>query len=330
MLFSQREHLLHYMLKGHVHLSKKDYGFFNNLQYIIKNNSRVTSNQNKLFDKLIVKYQRQLKKLGYNIQDLQALEWNASLVESAQEFLQATVFMLGDNICIKAPFDSKFVSKFRNEEDNLFLWNKATKLYIAPYSTHSLKLAKTAVEKFFKDVKYCSSINATLSDLEQYCASDWTPTLRKINGRFYVTAINHYLFQAIKDIELNDDPKTLYELSQHGITISEDIKNQDPLRVFSSSYYVGCDLSDFDNIVKWLNLLNVKHVFTSREIIYNKQISNEIKLKLLDKGITCNVVDVDDKPGVLIRSSNFYNSNINSKKISKMINLTNSRPVDVR
>jgi len=69
----KREHLLHYMMKGHVHLSKKDYGFFNNLTYIIKDKNQVTSNQNKLFDKLILKYQRQLRKLGHNIEKLNQL-----------------------------------------------------------------------------------------------------------------------------------------------------------------------------------------------------------------------------------------------------------------
>ena len=60
-MMQKKEHLLHYMMKGHVHLSKKDYGFFNNLSYIIREKNQVTSNQNKLFDKLILKYQRQLR-----------------------------------------------------------------------------------------------------------------------------------------------------------------------------------------------------------------------------------------------------------------------------
>ena len=64
MILTSKEMLTHYLLKGYVHLSKKDYGFFNNISYITNGKKSITSNQDKLFNKLILKYQRQLKKLG--------------------------------------------------------------------------------------------------------------------------------------------------------------------------------------------------------------------------------------------------------------------------
>ena len=331
MLFTQREHLLHYMLSGHVHLSKKDYGFYNNLQYIIKNNNRVTTNQNKLFDKLLVKYQRQLKKLGHNLVELQTLSWKTNLVDSAEEFLRAQIHIVDNEIHLKSPFDTKFVQAFRNTPDNPYVWYKDQKKYVAPYSTHSLKIAHDLLNKYFTEVVYCNNTKNILNYVKQFEQTMWNPVLKNVNGRFYIGAINEYLYQAIKDIEFNDDPKTLMLLSQYGVMISDEIFNDESFKIFAGTYNVVSDLNTIDVLIEYFKLLDVEHVFTARDIIYNKQISDEIKAKLTKASITYSPVNSSDHEGVLLKSTSSYGMPINNtKRIHKIVHLLNSRPVEIR
>lgn len=331
MLFSKREHLLYYMLSGHVHLSKKDYGFFNNLQYIIKNSSRITSNQNKLFDKLLVKYQRQLKKLGHDLSHLQELEWQIDLVDSSEEFLRAQIITTENEIHLKSPFDTKFVQALRSVPDNPFMWHKDQKKYIAPYSTYALKVAYDLLNKYFSNVSYCDSTKNLIDSATKFQGNVWAPTLKRINGNLYVIAINEHLYDAIKDIELNDDPKTLMELTHYGISVSDEIFDDDSFKEFAGRYEVMSDLTTFDTLVKYLKLLDVEHVFTSREIIYNRQISDEIKEKLKQAGISCSPVNSSEHHGILLKSTSSYGIHVNNhKRIYKTVLLLNSRPVEIR
>lgn len=330
MLFKKREHLLHYMLQGHAHLSKKDYGFFNNMQYIVKTNNRVTSNQNKLFDKLVLKYQRQLKKLGHNIQDLLELKWDVLVIDSSQEYLDASIQLEENNINIRSPFNTRFVTKFRQVPDNSFVWDKEKKVYTSPYSTYALKIAVASVKEHFDTIKFSADLQKLLDDIGSYEESNWEPMLKRVNGFYYISGINQYLYDAIKDIELNDDPKTLYKLSQHGVRISELICD-DPLKVFASSYFVTSDLLDIETVVKWLTLLEVQHVFTAREVIYNKPISNFLKKILLENGITSSVMgSTDHASGVLFSTRSMGAGSVNMRKVDKIIDFTNSNPVEIK
>lgn len=333
-LLSKREHLLHYMLQGDVHLSKKDYGFFNNLQYIIKTNRRVTTNQNKLFEKLLTKYQRQLKKLGHKVEDLIGINWEVEVVTSAQEYLTAHIQISEDNIHIRTPFDTKFIQSFKNLNDNSFLWHKDKKIYVSPYNTYALKSAIMLVNKHFDNVTYCDETNRLLNVVKEYESLIWVPTLRKINDMYLITAINHYLYEAIKHITLDSDPKTLLELSTHGVVISDEILKEDALLMFAGSYNTVVDLDCFDQVAEWLKLLGIEHVFTSKEVIYNKQISNSIKVALLNCGLTCGparLIDRDYPNAVLLKNKSITSTtNYNPKQMTKIIHLTNSRPIEVR
>jgi len=318
------------MLQGNAHLSKKDFGFFNNMQYIVKTNKRVTSNQNKLFDKLITKYQRQLKKLGHNIQDLLELNWDVEVVDSSQEYLDATILLEDDNIIIRSPFNTRFVTKFRQVPDNSFVWNKDKKVYQASYSTYALKIAVKAVKEYFSTVNYSKDIQSLLAGVQGYDEYNWYPTLKRTNNFYYISAINEHLYSAIKDITLNDDPNTLFKLSQYGIVIDESIAN-DPLKTFASCYHVTSDIDSIDTLIKWLKVLEVEHVFTAREVLYNRDTSNFLKKKLLEHSITCSVIgSTNHDSGVIFKTVSTTIGSANMRRIDKIIDFTNSQPVHIK
>lgn len=332
-MLKSKEQLTGYMIAGHIHLSRKDYSFFNNICNIIAISKAVTSNQDKLFNKLIAKYQRQLIKLGFNINELVNLQWSVKVLQTKQEYLDATI-SLNDNLLeIKSPFNTNFIQYLRKVDDNPFQWHKIEKKYKAPFSTFNLKFAYEAVSKHYESVKFCPQIEKLITYVKQqdYDKHYWDPTLVKIKNNFYIVSTNSFLHDAIQQIELNDDPKTLMLLSNHGVVISDEVFGNDPFKIFAGSYFVKADVASFTQISKWLSLLEVDHVFTASHLVYTNKITNDIKVDLLADGITCSPVgSTDHKNGILLRTSNSLPFKVNMKKISKIVHLINSTPVNIK
>lgn len=333
-MFNLKEDLLKYLLKGYIHVSKKDYSFFNNLIHIIDQKNTLTTNQSILFDKLLNKYQRQLKKENHNLDHLLNLKWDSTIVESKKEFLQAYLSLENGQLIIKSPFNSKFIQDLRRLKYNAYVWDKSKKIYTAPFSTISLKHAVELITKHFKNYSFCDEITNLLNHISEYKnIKYWYPTLIKRHDNFYIVGSNPYVLEAISHIDLNDNPETLFQLCQYGIAIDEAI-TQDPLLKFASQFSSTIDLDQTDLLCEWLKALKIDTVITSRDIIYNKNISNEVKMKLSDSGIShlpANEMNTE-RPYVLIKtfSSMVPFHKTNDKNIVKVISLTNSRAIDIR
>lgn len=330
MNFLSKDNLSKYLISGHLHLSKKDFGFFSNITHLSSENKSITTNQNKLFDKLLYKYQRQLKKLGHDVEDLKTLDWKCPVIETRQEFLDAKLFLNNNTISIRCPFNTQFIQNFRKADNNNFIWNKVEKIYEAEFNTYNLKLAFTYLNKFFDNVLYCEDIQRFLSYIDTFSKMRyWNPTLVKVQNNFYITAINENLYDAIRNIKLSDEPKTLYLLSQFGIKIDENITKDDDLLILSSNYHVWYDLDNLDKFAESLSLLEVDHVFTSRDIIYNKEISKEIKQTLLNYNITSSKIHDTDRQGILITTNKSYLNQYSKNNITKIVYFSNSRPIKI-
>jgi hypothetical protein len=323
-----KNQLLAEFVKGYVHVSKKDYSFFSNLSKIITDESRITSNQAKLFDKLIVKYQRQLKKQGCQIETLLALDWLNDVVESRIEFTQTKIFCNANQLYIKGPFNTQFVQNFRRAVLNPFIWDNKNKHYVADYSTYNLKLAIDYVGKYYQDYVLCDTLQQIVSRIDSFQSKYWNPTLIKVQNQFYVVCTNEILQERISHIQLNDDPATLYELSNYGVIIDESITQDDELLAFAGSYKVTFDLKDLDNLVDMLSLLKVENVFTARDLVYTRDISNEIKTKLLEKGITCKTTKSEHDEGVLLLTNTVHTPAM--RKATKIVQIKNSRPIHIK
>lgn len=331
-MFKFKEHLNDYFLTGQIHLSKKDYGFFSNLRYLIKDTNQITSNQTKLFDKLISKYKRQLNKQGYKVEDLANLLWKVEVVESKKEYLEARLFTDRNMICFKLPFNNQFIKYFRQLNNNTFEWDKTHKRYQSQYSTYALKLALNSLQKFYKDISFDSAINDILTEVNQFNTSTvWEPTLIKSNDKYYVAGLTETLFTQIKDLTLSDDPQTLFELSRYGIKIDEEVIQNDNFKKFASSFYVTVDIDDMSKVLLYLKLLNVHQITLASDMIYTKEISKEIKQKILDTGLECYPPYTQStNDSVLFQYSRNAYTVKKTKNVLKCITLTNSRPVNVK
>lgn len=331
-MFVTKEQLLNYLLEGNLHLSKKDYGFFSNLKYIIQESKQITSNQAKLFNKLVVKYKRQFTKYDHKTEELISLDWKIEIVESKQEYLTPKLFITDNKLCFKLPFNNLFIKYFKKIDNNTFNWNKVHKRYESDFNSYSLKIALLSLKKFYSEIVFDENIQSLLNEIDAYKNMRfWEPTLIKKNDAYYVVAINDSLFSNIKHLTLSDDPLVLFELSRYGVKVDASVIQEDNFKKFASEFYQTIDLEDMSKIFTYLKLLNINSVTLASEMIYSKEISKEVKQKLLDAGIECYppyIKSTDDS--VLIQYSRNSHTIKKTKNILKCINLTNSRPINVK
>lgn len=328
-MFKTKDQLLNYLIAGHIHLGKKDYNFFANISYCIKDRKPITTNQVKLFDKLLNKYNRQLKKLGHEVNDLLNLGWHIPVIETKVEFTEAKLFIENNQLKIRAPFNSKFINFVRQISNN-FKWNKQEKTYVANMDTAALKFAYQYLVQAYDTVRFCNKVQELLDYLATYDNLLWKPTLKKINGYYIIAPINNALLEATKDIDLNDDPITLLNLSTYGIEIDSDICNTD-LKIFAGNFITTVNLDSLDTLVEYLNLLKIDHVFSSRDLVYNKLVSKQVKETFDSNGIKLSPVQVEtEDKGFLIRTHHYSTQNTaHSNNILKIVNIINTRPVKV-
>lgn len=326
--------LLSYMVQGHIHLSKKDYGFFHNIKLTIQDKKPITTNQTKLFDKLIHKYKRQLDKLGHKSDELVMLPWKCEVIDTQPEFLEARIFLDNDKIIIKSPFSTKFIKDFRKiTQQGMFSWDKERKVYAGIFSTYNLKTAIDNVTKHYDQVTYCQDINDILLELKYYeSCKFWTPTLVKCNDTYLIAAINENLFEAIKDISLNAEPTSLHILTQYGIKVDDSVLTDDFSR-FASEFFTSVDLDKLDMYAAYLKKLHIDFVVFARELLYTKEISKEVKDIFSKHDIDVrSLYDYNGEDAVLInyrlRMSEYNEAHIS--KASKILSITNSRPVVVK
>lgn len=331
MLFESKEQVTNYMTLGSVHLNRKDYYFFSNLQNNIKQSHQVTSNQDKLFNKLLQKYSRQLQKLGYNFKDLQELKWKTEVVESRPEFTFARIYIELDNLKIKSPFNNKFLKSFRSINFNPFVWNKTLKLYETKFSLYAFKLALDHVKKHYSDVVLCDNLKSLLNESNEYNDLIWNPTYVKIKNNFYIIAANQYVLDAISKIPFNDDPKTLYSLSKNGVDVSKNLLNTKE-KEFATNRFVNISNHNLDQLGKYLTLLDIKNVTIGRELQYNRDLSKKVRNILQDANIEViadSFGDISPTAEVFIqyqRGDYAYQD----KHLYKIIQIQNNNAIDIK
>lgn len=303
-----------------------------NLQTMIQNQNRVTSNQAALFDNLISKYKKQLTKHGFVKDELKILPWKTMVVESTPEFTGAVVSLIDDYIEIRVPFNKTFIGEFRNVKHNNFQWNSDTKTYRAPFSTNGLKISATTLSKYFKTVRYCDELQSLLDQIYKFDSLIWNPTLINVNGRLMVAGINEVLVELIKDIELSLDPKTVFQLSRMGIAIDNALyQNSEEIKFAANNIY-NVEIIDLESTISWMQNVGCDNVLVGRTV---RNMINQDKLTtMIEKyGMTALTgMPYGTLPeGVTMMLQNTTPDSRNPYQgiISKTIVIKDSRPIEV-
>lgn len=330
MEMKNKEQLLYFFLQGKISLSQYDYKFMANLQTMIQNKHRVTSNQATLFDNLISKYKKQLIKNNFDKDILKALPWKTPMVESTPEYTGALVSVDEDQLVIRVPFNKQFITYFRTVKNNTFSWSTESKTYTTAFSTNALKIAYTSLPKYFNTVRYDDTLQKIIDELDQYKNFVWEPTLTKVNGTLLIAALNSVLGDLVKDMELELTPKVLFKLSMLGINIDPSLYEDNEKLKFASNTVYEVEYLEVENIIGWMKNIGCDNVLIGRGLRnrgiehviekYGMQPLGPMNYGMLPEGITMLIqhitnIDVRNNIGGLI---------------SKTVVLKDSRPIEVQ
>jgi hypothetical protein len=329
------EHVAHFM-QSTIKLSRYDEKFITSIIGAIQ----VTTNQVELFYKIIYKYRRQFSNHELNVDDLIYLPWTAKVIESLPDYTEGHIEIVDNKIIFKCPYNRNFVTEFRKENTNPFIWNKEKRYYESDYGTYQLKLVATTSVKFFKTVNFCPTTTSLLETLYSFeNVKYWHPTLVKVNGNFIIHAMNEAIDNALGDMKIDDNPKTLSRLVQYGVIIDDSvIDKNDPKHVFISTMISKVEVLDALNIVEWLKEIECDFVYFSGTSLLNT-LKKQVQDELLDAGIPFGEVHLFAKnTNSIIKNKNFpvivrFKSNQSSSdphRVGKIIQLVNSMPVNIK
>jgi hypothetical protein len=336
MNMKNKEHLLYFFLQDKISLSQYDYKFMANLQTIIQREQRVTTGQATLFDNLISKYKKQLTKLGLDKDELKSLEWNATVVESTTDYTGASVFLVNDELRFRVPFNKTFISKFRDIEDNTFVWDKESKLYRTDFSTTAFKIITQTLHKFFPTVKYCEELSAILTSLAKIESGTtvWNPTLCMVNERLVVAACNPVIGELIAETELALEPNILFKLNQMGIEIDQSILPDDDKLQFAANEVYEVEISDVEKVIGWMKNIGCENVVIGRGLrstINQEQLVGMITKYGMKSLGPLSYGKLPDGVSMLMQhTSSVTNRNPFTGSVSKTVVLKDSRPIEVQ
>jgi hypothetical protein len=298
--------------------------------------TQVTTNQVVLFHSLIEKYRRQFNKHELYPEQLVNLPWDVKVVDSSPKYTNGHIEIVDDMIYFKCPFSRKFIETFRKEPNNNFYFNKDERRYEAPYNQYSLKILIKVADKYFKNIDMCNVTQELLHDVEQYNdVKYWEPTLVKLNGRLYIVGMNSALNDALGDLELNDDLQTLSNIASYGIKIHESLYDKNVLEEkIAANYNCEVETSHMTELIQTLKMLECNLVYLSgggslnnvRKVLI--EICNQYNLRLSrDNFLTSPMTDV--KNPVMIKVGNTFNPKP-TYKVTKLIRIVNSQPIDIK
>ncbi len=327
-----KEQLLYFFLQSKISLSQYDYKFMANLQTMIQNNARVTSNQADLFDKLISKYKKQLAKNGFDKEELKLLPWKTMIVESTTEYTGASVQLVDNDIIIRVPFNKSFISQFRQIENNNYAWDGTDKRYRAKFNTLSLRIAHDALPKYFQHVKYCDTITKILDEVKQYDNLTWNPTVVRFNDRLLLAACNEVLGSLITDEDLTITPKNLFKLTRLGIKIDPEVYHSDEKLKFAANDFYETDIDDYETTISWMRNIGCDNVLLGRgirSVSWKEELTNTIeKYGMKVFGPMTYGSTIDSGVTMLIQHVS-TNDRMVPAPISKTIVIKDSRPIEV-
>lgn len=337
MQLSTKEHLVYFMQTGVMRLSNYDLKFVQNIHHFTLQQKSITSNQVALFDKLVVKYERQFKKQNLTLDFLQKLPWTTKIIQSDPIYTDAYISIIDDVIHFRAPYNKNFIANFRKLDYNPFVWKREDKRYEAKFSTPALKILVHLVHHFYPIVHYCPVVTELLNTIQEYdSVKYWQPTLIKVNGNFIISATNKYVDEAIKHIILTNDLNTMVDLSEYGIAMDDNLLEDKDKLNFVSDYIHEIELSKIDKIFDYLKELKCDGVYFSGHSLLIKK---DLKEKVYE--ITTNIHNLSDTPQsrrlhnynfpvVIQFSSMISGTKLQTNGIKKVIKIINSNPIDIK
>ena len=277
----------HLELINKVRLNRYDMKFMINIsEKYLSNNEPLSTGQNTLYEKIVHKYRKQLKKMRVNYKDLLALPWANGIVDD-KVLTQKTYFRIADSdngpeMQLYFNFNKKRIEEVRalahddvgnhlnrgstanfgNGQKYNFNWNNPKKTWYGPFNVYLYK----QLYNFAKEARLCidKSVLDLNTTMDAYgTKEDWTPGLRMVDGTMYINCIAETMLPFLKDIDFTDTSLVNIErLSKMGLTAPDE--------------YIG--IAEYVNSVS----LNTNHILrTAKDVLKLKNYVNASGRKVL-------------------------------------------------
>lgn len=332
-----------YFLHTNISLGTYDKKFIENLiSNYIATLRPVTTNQDALLDKVTLRYERQLRKDEVDANEMVNLQWNVKPIESLPNFTEAFVETNDDIIEVRTPFKSEFIKELKTLRTAE--WHRETKVWTIAFSELNLKNTVKMVEKYFSKINYCDDVKDALNIVSRFEEGlYWNPTLVNSNGYFYVASVNESLYNAIKDINLDDSLPTLALLSYYGVDISRHVINALPVSITNAQVDFALDReptleTEPEEIHSKLTMIGVDYVMLRERSSGDKKFSAELIKLLTADNIVVDVLDSATVPNLrnlekykmpVLLGGYSLTTSIGSV-FAKHIGLVNSKPINIK
>ena len=337
------EEVLDLML-NHCSLSRYDQKFFYNLQLNnILSRNPITSNQAKLFTKVVKKYVKQLSLHKVDANIAAELPWTLKIIESSPDYTHAHISIEDDELILRCPYKQAFVQEFRDK--SVMVWNREKKQYNTDFGLYKLKVVISSVMKHYDQIKFCDKIQNIVNEIstldENAC---WEPTLTICNDRLYIFNLNESLDKALHNVELNTELSTLALLCAYGINVSEKLKKElfkkhapedVTFAINRQNVWEVTDVVGLSDKLKKINCDYTLHLSihqTTESENYHKILANLVDFPVQSSNMRKLTIAVKDyKMPVICKSMSAYTfSGAGCYYAGKIINLVNSNPIDIK
>ena len=331
MAFTNLDEVATWMLSN-IRLSRYDDQFVNNLTLYVVQHNRITSNQHALFKKVASKYVKQFNHYKINVSDIVTLPWSVPVVESAPEHTSASITIEGDDIIFKSPYNKNFISAYRKNPIHSMNWEKDNRYYKLKYSPTVLRDLMYMSSEYYEVIRYCPITTDIINKLSDYeSVKYWIPTLTYVNGLLCIKAINTHLYEAIKDIPLDDDLKTIATLVKYGVKIDDSVINHfketnDSNKVkFAATFHVEFEVKEIAVAIEWLKEFGCDGISEPKALLKSWT-------SLVDINTTPKDLHKHDNPAIIYHKgtlSIFTTSEYRNAKLLKIVKCVNSEPIDL-
>jgi hypothetical protein len=330
--FKTLNELATWMLSN-IRLSRYDDQFVNNLTLYITQHNRITSNQDLLFRKVAGKYKRQFSQLKIEVDEVLTRSWDVNIVESIPEYTGASIKIENGKLILRSPFNKNFLTALKKNPIYSLEWIKDRRQYEGEYSHTNLKELMYLTADHYSILNYCEKVTQIVERLSVYeNVKYWVPTL-VYKGHYYIAALNEHLYEAIKDIEITDDLKTIATLVKYGIAIDQSVtdhllETEIPAKVrLAINFQVEIELRDTQLAIEWLEEFGCDAICEPKAFLTN----SKLDIHNTTINVFTNPKDLKNYENSVIvyQRGNFSLVNETPMKLFKIIKFVNSEPIDL-
>ena len=317
-----------------IRLSRYDEQFVNNLTFYTLQYNRITNNQDLLFKKVTSKYKKQFSHNKIIVEDLLKLPWHVNVVPSIPEYTGASIKVEDDRIIFRSPYNKNFLTALRKNPLYRLEWDKNKRQYEAEYSPTTLKQLIYLSADYYDTLNYCDKVTQIINSLGEYeTVKYWVPTLIYKDSRYYIAAINEHLYNAIKNVQITGELKTIATLVKYGVNIDESVishflKTEPYEKVhFASSFEAQVEIKDANAVMNWLREFGCDAISEPKSFLTK----NTLQVDATDIAICNNNKDLTnyDNPVIVYQKGTFSLVSERPLKLFKIIKFINSEPVDL-